>query len=156
LIRIIYNQRGFTEDFDINFGLDRGLCKFNYDYLSFPVKIGLNRGRKIYGFLNTGLIPSILINAWATEPYYSNHEYSGMETTNVKSKVTKFDIAGLVEIGGGYKFKDKYLLFTSFVFQRNFTKITNADYYSLSHSTGSERHYGFTLTLGLKCALTKK
>jgi hypothetical protein len=155
---IIYNQRGFTNDiiFTDDLGNPTGrkeIIKFYYDYITMPLKVGFNYGKTVYGFANLGLTPSILVDAKTITPTY---DYNGTvitgETSNITNEVNRFDIGGLVEIGGGYKFKGRYWLFSSFSYQHSFTTITNSDYFANSKL----RHYGMTLNLGLKCALTKE
>ncbi len=155
---LIYNQRGFTNDivFTDNLGNPTGekyTTKFNYDYISLPIKTGFNFGTKLYGFTNIGVIPSLLVDAKTTTPTFdTDGKLTGNETFDVTSRVTKFDFAGLAEIGGGYKFKDRYWLFTSFAYQYSFTTITNSNYFANSKI----RYNGMALTIGLKCALTKE
>lgn len=155
---LIYNQRGFTNDliFTDNLGNPTGekyTTKFNYDYVSLPIKTGFNIGTNLYGFTNIGLIPSLLVDAKTTTPTFdTDAKFTGNETFDVTNRVSKFDFAGLVEIGGGYKFKGRYWLFTSFSYQHSFTTITNSEYFANSKI----RHNGMTLTIGLKCALTKE
>jgi hypothetical protein len=155
---LIYNQRGFTNDiiFTNNLGNPTGekyTTKFNYDYVSLPIKTGFKIGNKIFGFTNIGVIPSLLVDAKTISPTFNTvGNVTGSETFDVTSRVTKFDFAGLAEIGGGYKFKDRYWLFTSFAYQYSFTTITNSEYFAISKI----RHNGMTLTIGLKCALTKE
>lgn len=155
---LIYNQRGFTNDivFTDNLGNLTGekyTATFNYDYVSLPMKTGFNIGTKLYGFTNIGVIPSLLVNARTTTPTFDTDEkFTGNETIDMTSRVSKFDFAGLVEIGGGYKLNGRYWLFTSFSYQHSFTTITNSDYFANSKM----RHNGMNLTIGLKCALTKE
>jgi hypothetical protein len=155
---LIYNQRGFTNDivFTDNLGNPTGekhTTKFNYDYLTVPIKTGFNIGTKLYGFTNIGIIPSLLVDAKTTTPTFdTDGKLTGNETFDVTNRVSKFDFAGLVEIGGGYKLKGRYWLFTSFSYQHSFTTITNSDYFANSKI----RHNGMALTIGLKCALTKE
>jgi hypothetical protein len=155
---LIYNQRGFTNDlvFTDNLGNPTGekyTTTFNYDYVSLPIKTGFNIGTKLYGFTNIGLIPSLLVDAKTTTPTFdTDAKFTGNETFDVTNRVSKFDFAGLVEIGGGYKFKERYWLFTSFSYQHSFTTITNSEYFANSKI----RHNGMALTIGLKCALTKE
>jgi len=155
---LIYNQRGFTNDlvFTDNLGNPTGekfTSKFNYDYISLPIKTGFNIGTKLYGFTNIGVIPSLLVDAKTITPTFdSDAKFTGNETFDVTNRVSKFDFAGLVEIGGGYKFKGRYWLFTSFSYQHSFTTITNSEYFANSKI----RHNGMALTIGLKCALTKE
>ena len=74
------------------------------------------------------------------------------ETIDVTDQVKRIEIGGLIEIGGSYKIKDELLIFTSFAYQSGFTTITNPDYFSDS----KVRHYGMTLSIGLKYALKKE
>jgi len=154
---LLYNQRGFTNNnvFTDNLGnptAEKHIIKFNYEYVSLPIKTGFNIGNKFYGFTNIGVIPSLLINAKTTTPTLNTDgNVTGNETFDVTSRVTKFDFAGLAEIGAGYKFKNRYWLFTSFAYQHSFTSITNSEYFANSKI----RHNGMALTIGLKCALTK-
>ena len=154
---IIYNQRGFNNDivFTDKTGNPTGITstnQFNYDYISIPLKVGYNIGNKFYGFANIGVSPSFLIDAKTKFPTIDiDGNVNGSETLNVTNNVTKFDLAGLVEIGGGYKFKDRYWLFTSFAYQQSFTTITNSDYFTNS----TIKHYGLTFSVGLKYSVTK-
>lgn len=154
---LIYNQRGFTNDliFTDNLGNligEKHSTKFNYDYLSLPIKTGLNIGNKFYGFTNIGVVPSLLVDAKTKTPTFdTNGKVTGNETLDVTS-VSKFDLAGLIEIGCGYKFKKRYWLFTSFSYQHSFTTITNSDYFANSKI----KHNGMSLTVGLKFVLTKE
>jgi hypothetical protein len=154
---LIYNQRGFTNDlvFTDNLGNPTGekyTSKFNYDYISLPIKTGFNIGTKLYGITNIGVIPSLLVDAKTISPTFdTDTKFTGNETFDVTNRVSKFDFAGLVEIGGGYKFKGRYWIFTSFSYQHSFTTITNSDYFA----NFKIKHNGMALTIGLKCALTK-
>ncbi len=154
----IYNQRGFTNDivFTDNLGNPTGekyTTKFNYDYISLPIKTGFNIGTKLYGFTNIGVIPSLLVDAKITTPTFgTDKKFTGNETIDHTNLVSKFDFAGLIEIGGGYKFNERYWLFTSFSYQHSFTTITNSDYFANS----KRRHNGINLSIGLKFAVTKE
>jgi len=155
---LIYNQRGFTNDiiFTDDLGNPTGekyVTRYDYDYVSLPLNIGFNIGNKFYGFTNIGVIPSLLADAKTTSPTFNtDREFTGNETFDFTSQVTKFDLAGFAEIGGGYKFKNRFWLFTSFSYQYSFTTITNSEYFANS----KVRHNGMTLKIGLKYALTKE
>lgn len=148
---MVLNDIVFT-DFLGNPTGEKYTTKFNYDYVSLPIKTGLNFGNKFFGFANIGVIPSLLVNAKTiTLTINADGRVTGNETVDVTSRVTKFDLAGLAEIGGGYKIKSRYWLFTSFAYQYSLTTITNSEYFA-----DSKRHNGMTLIIGLKCALTKE
>ncbi len=139
---LVYAQKGFNNDIiftDENGNPigEKATSGFYYDYLSLPIKGGFSLGNNFAGFLNLGIVPSLLINA---------------ETIIPTDKVTKFDFGGLIEIGRSYKFKERFLLFTSVAYQQSFTVITNEDYFS----NGKAKHYGMTLSIGLKYALKKE
>ena len=115
---IIYNQFGFSSTIQFVGAngdplSDKLRSHFKYNYLSIPIKTG---------FTNIGIIPSILLNEKIT-----NLATSGNGTETGKAK--KFDLAGYVDIGGGYKF-ERYWLFASIAYQHSFTTITDSDYYS--------------------------
>lgn len=154
---LIYNQRGFTNDFVIfddlgNPSDEKYKSKFNYDYISLPIKAGFNTGTKLYGFTNIGVIPSLLVDARSTLPTFdSDAVFTGNKTFDVTELVSKFDFAGLLELGGGYKFKGRYWLFTAFSYQVSFTTISNSEYFTNSKI----RNNGMALTIGLKYALSK-
>lgn len=155
---VIYNQRGFTSDmlFTNEHGIPTGrkqIFKSQYDYVSMPLVVGFNYGKTIYGFANIGLTPSILVSAKIINPTLDyDRTNMALDTLDITGWVNKFDIGGLVEIGGGYKFNGRYWLFTSFSYQHSVTSITNSDYFANSKI----RHYGMTLNIGLKCALTQE
>ncbi len=147
-----YNQRGFTNDIIfinnlVNPSGQKVTCKSNYDYFSVPIKAAYNIGGNIYGFINIGVSPSFLINAKYESPIInSNNKFAGKETIDVTDKATRFDLVGLIEIGGAYKLTDKLILFSSFAYQRSFIAFSNSEYLSNSKA----KHYGMSLSLGLK------
>jgi hypothetical protein len=154
---LIYSQKGFTSDLLFANqawpgGLQSETIQFSYDYLSLPVKAGFNVGNKLYGFMNIGVVPSLLVNARTIRPLINaNGEKTGSSVFNATSVARKFDFAGLAEIGGGYKIKNRFWVFASFTFESSFTTITNSDYFP-----GSKiKNYGMALALGLKCPLAK-
>lgn len=156
---LITNQRGFT--IDMIFIDDQGdptgqktTTKFNYDYLSLPIKTGIYVGqKKVNAFGNMGVVPSILINAKTISPSYETDgiNYPG-ETIDTKEQVNKFDFAGLLEIGANYKATNKFWLFSSLTYQYSFTTITNSEYFPES----KVRHNGLTVSFGLKYKLSKE
>jgi len=138
---VIYIQRGFTDDVIMPNG-GEATTKYDYNYLAVPVKTGFYNGRnKIFDFVKVGLIPSLLIDAKTSTPTFATEE--------ITNRVSKFDLAGLIEIGGGFKIVDKLWLTTSFIYQHSLTTITNSEYFANSKI----RHNGMSLNIGLKWAL---
>lgn len=150
----VYAQKGFKSDIiftdENGFSIgEKSTGDYNYDYLSLPLKGGFSLGNNFAGFLNLGIVPSLLINA---EIVFQAFEDFDGKTIDVIDKATKFDLGGLLEIGGSYKFKERFMLFTSFAYQQSFTTITNENYFS----NGKAKHYGMTLSVGLKYALREE
>lgn len=155
---LIYDQRGFNvRDTILNYSGNPNLIDqinkvdYRFNYISVPIKTGFNVGENLYGFVYLGLCPSLLIDATTkTQTFNLDGTSIGSEQGDVFEQMSEFDFSGIFEIGGGYKFKQRYWLFTSFSYQYGiFT------YYSPTYSTnGENRHKGTTLSLGLKYGLT--
>ena len=162
---IIYNQRGFRYDIIIRDspqdpGKKMGKkFKYNYDYVTIPLKVGYSFGHNYgfggnynenyYSFVNIGLTPSILIDAKVIEPKV---EINGTVVLpgrkhNITKSVNRFDVGGIIEIGGGYKFEDRFWLFLAVSYQHSLTTFVNSEY-------NPPRHYGIAINLGLKYKLT--
>lgn len=122
--------------------------QYDYAYIWLPVKIGFNYGNKLYGFLNIGITPSFLVkskeNIIINE--YQTSTVNGIESTS------KFNISGFAEIGGGYKFNDRYFVFMSLLYHHS---IFSHVRYGMIYDYLEMRHYGFTANVGVKYALTK-
>ena len=145
-VDIIFNQRGFTNDFIVEdgFGNPTGriiTTKFEYDYLSFPVKAGTYFGKKAFGFGQIGVMPSMMIES-ETIP--------GSDAPSMNPPVTKFDFAGIIELGAGYKLNRFWLSLSAF-YHRSFTTFTDFD----NFGDANFRHKGLTLLIGLKYQLRK-
>lgn len=155
---LIYDQRGFNfRDTILNYSGNPDLTDqinkvdYRFNYISVPIKTGFNVGENLYGFVSLGLCPSLLIDATTKNHTFNlDGTFIGSEKGEVFEQMSKFDFTGIFEIGGGYKFKQRYWLFTSFSYQYGiFT------FYSPTYSTnGENRHRGTTLSLGLKYGLT--
>lgn len=154
---IIYDQRGFTNEVIITNveGAETGksvTIRYNYDYLTIPLKIEFNYGKKIYFFGAIGVTPSILVKAnWTFPAIEFNGELLNKKVFDETELVNRFDLGGLAEVGFGYKFNEKLWLYSAFSYQRSFTSITNSNYFANSEI----RHYGMNANLGLKYVLGK-
>ena len=156
---LLYEKCGFDIDAILtdNHGNPIGqklVTYFNYDYLTVPIQVGFFYGQTFYCFANIGLTPAMLIDAQTSSPEIIINEEVVLpyESHNLTDRVNKLDVGGIVVIGGGYKLKGRYWLFSSLSFQHSFTTITNSSYFANSKI----RHYGIALNLGLKYALTKE
>jgi len=157
---LMYDQRGFTISsiFTDEYGNPTGQkikVRFNYDYLAVPLKSTVIFGRKLYGFASLGIVPAVIISAKTKIPGYTLDEHGitvDAASIDVTKHVTKVDIAGLIEVGGGYKFKEKYLVYSSIALQHSLNTYSNKDFFS----SFQLRHYGMNVSLGLKYKLAYK
>lgn len=153
---LLYDQRGFAyadspltygDLFDQDFG--RKLLRMrNYNYISVPLKAGFNYGEKVFGFANICLVPSWLVYAENRSLILNPDGFiSSSRTSSITENAKKFDLGGLIEIGGGYKF-GRYWLYSSASYQHSFINIEN---YNIPGNP--TLLHGFKLNLGLKYAL---
>jgi hypothetical protein len=154
-VDLIFSQRGFSNHaiFTDNTGEPTGgkaAYKYNYNYLSLPIKTGYTIGSKLYGFGNVGVIPSLLIKAETILPVFGGEgTITGSETVEITDHVKKIDIAGQVQIGAGYMFYKNLGLFSTLGYQRSLTTFTSSDYFPESRI----RHKGGSLCMGVKYRL---
>ncbi len=152
---LLYSQKGFVLEgpFTDLTGQPTGYISkthLNYNYLSLPIKVGYQYGNKISGFINFGLAPSLLLNSkHVSEEIEGIMEEISGSTTGI---VSKFDIVGLVELGGRYKLSDSWFLFSSLGLESSFISVSNEEYFREE----SIKHYGINIKLGLKYALLNK
>ncbi len=146
---LIFTQKGFYNEFVATDAMGNptepldGRVTFNYNYLSIPMKGGVRLGNRFAGFINLGIVPSILLHG-----NVRSHEIDGIiksTTTNVTSRVSKFDFGVLGEFGLCFKLNESLLVSTAFTYQHSITSITNENYFS----EGDIRHYGTAVSLGL-------
>jgi len=142
----IFNQQGFTNNFAVEdgFGNPTGriiVSKFEYDYLSFPIRLGTYFGKKTFGVGQIGVVPSFLLETKTTP---------GSDHPVMPFPVTKIDFAGFVELGAGYKL-NRFWLALSTTYQRSFTTFRNVDYFGDTQI----RHKGLTFSFTLKYRLSK-
>lgn len=144
---LVYDQRGFvnnehlvlTDAEGIPLGEINEIDSYYYDYLSIPLNIGYNCGETFFGFANAGVTPAFLVDAKIVLSTLAARQTT--KSVNTTGRVNRFDLGGKVELGGGYKFTNKYWLFPSVSYQHGFTSITNADYFKDSEI----RHNGIAL-----------
>ncbi|MFK7899202.1 MAG: outer membrane beta-barrel protein [Cyclobacteriaceae bacterium] len=127
-IDLLYTQKGFINVYELtnNSGNTIGTeeTKFNYNYLSLPVKYGLGIANKVHASIYLGLAPSLLQSAEIT---------SSNSSSNIKSTVDNLDIVGLIEGNIGYEFLFRTIGYASFSFNKSF----------LSADDFNTQHYGF-------------
>jgi hypothetical protein len=157
-VEVNYNQRGISS-FVITDSIGYPIAEsekyptdYNYNYFSIPVKVGYNLGKKIYGFVNLGVVSSILSNSFVETPIIgANGVLVKYEKNDITNRVNKFDFAGIYEFGVGYKYKDKFWFYSSFENLRSFNSFSNLNYYN-NHKI---KHSLKVLSLGIKMVINK-
>lgn len=145
-----YEQRGFTEEFILVSG-ETFHSTYSFNYLSLPIKIGsYTRNNDFFGFAKAGLVPSYLINATAAVPKFDGeNNLAGSQKVNVTTDVSNFDLAGVAELGGGYKASTKIWITASVSYQHSLTSVTNTNFFAGKNI----RHQRVSLNLGLMYGL---
>jgi opacity protein-like surface antigen len=152
-VNLLYIQQGYKEEYQVQDPLHIATIKSNYDYFSFPIKFGYTLGHKFKGFANIGVCPSVLLKAEILIPKNELAYFMyGEDAFGVQHNVSKFDLGGLIELGACYKLDDKFELFSSLGYRKSLTTFSNADYYE----TRKMRHFGYSLSIGLKYKLKEK
>lgn len=157
-VDVLFTQKGFYTPVvftDINGNptgegysiLDR------YNYVALPVKVGWRFGHEFYGFGNVGIAPGMISYADRKIPSYrvGNIIYEG-EQLVLTDIVRRIDVAGLVELGGGYHISEELRVFGIAGFQHSFTPFSTPFYFNPANLW----HYGFNFSVGAKYRLPAK
>jgi len=156
-IDVLYSQRGVNDQFSIidDFGQYAGQVEteMNYDYLSFPVKIGYELGNKLRVIPKIGIVPAAIIKAEITSPTFGGNGgiVTGKETIDHKDYISKFDFGGIVEIGIETNLSENLIFCSNLNYKHSLTTFSNSDYFD-----GQDmRHYGFSIAVGIKYRLNE-
>ncbi|MFI5172138.1 MAG: outer membrane beta-barrel protein [Chitinophagales bacterium] len=141
---ILYEERG--ADLEVIFTdangnpTDRYIIPNQHNYISFPVKLSYHFGNKFFGFFGAGICPAILLRSEITYPDgYLSHFVDPMPAFS--PTYSKYNFAGLAEIGCGYKLSDRFTGNLSVRYQKSSTAF--GGYFD-------GYHFGTTVGLGLK------
>jgi hypothetical protein len=124
---LMFNQLGTGRFLYSSSGIDYYYISTERSHISLPLRAGINLGSSLYGFANLGVTPSFRMND------FSNTDF--------------LDIGSLLELGGGYKFKNGIWMYASLNYQRSLTNRFDPE--SFSSGLIPVR----ALTFGLKYAL---
>lgn len=148
-----YEQRGYTAKLTfINSSgqiTDKNLkSKFNFNYISLPIKASFKFGNTVYGFVNGGIVPAIV-----TDAKLIFHEKIDLNAPiNYTKRIKPFDLGLLLEIGMGYKIKERYLIFAQLGYQNSVTNSSSEKFFASS----TMYHYGLNGSFGFKFMLKSK
>ncbi|MEO5641873.1 MAG: hypothetical protein ABIS12_01030 [Bacteroidia bacterium] len=153
-----YEQRGFKNyiiftDYNGNPTGRREPVYFQFDYLTFPVKLDYRFGNKFFAFAGIGILPAYVIKANTILPVFDqNFVVIREEKISTLNSVSKFDLGGLAEIGGGFTVREKFSINISFRYQRSFTSISNNQYFPSTEI----RHISMQPSIGIKYSFPNK
>ena len=154
---LMYSSRGYSDNIPTvsNSGRSRSskTVTLTYDYISLPLKAGIKFGRKVYFFINGGLVPAVLLRAEVTGPFVDGRgNYLGTRIDNITSKTTRFDMGGLLEMGVAARLSKELRLSATLFYQSSFGSTTQ----EYDFSTTSVSHYGVGFLIGVKYKLPQR
>lgn len=156
-VDLLYQPQGFTNFIfftnEVGDLTGEGLeVNYSFDYAAVPLRFGFQTGQKWFGFANVYLAPALLLSSEVESPIISPLdvfvEYTTISTTE---NVAPFDVAAGVELGGGYRWKNKLCLFASFAYQESLTSHTTDTYFSNS----TLKHRSMSFSVGARYPLAK-
>ena len=129
-VEVIYIQKNFLTQiaFLDAFGRITGdniTIESSYDYVSLPIKRGIVFGKKVSGFANLGIVPSLLLAAESKIPAIEGAD--GERTLDLKENTTKFDFGALVEAGANFQVQPGLLFTMGVTFQHSFVNAARED-----------------------------
>jgi hypothetical protein len=156
-VDVLYSQQGFTEKFSLvdEIGTYYGEVnsEMNFDYLSIPIKFGYEMGTKIKIIPKIGIVPAFPVTAESIIPKLNDSKVViGQETVDQMGYISKFDFGGLIEIGIERALSEKLIICSALAYKHSLTTFSNINYFG-DHNL---RHYGLSVTFGIKHGLSKK
>ncbi len=156
-IDLMYQKLGFIEPFTIlnNFGKptgESGEIIYNYNYLSFPISIGYNKGVKWNKIISVAIIPSVLMSANMHVPAYkTNGKQKPEQSFDVSNQPNTFDFSAQVNLGIGKNISTKTQVYSLLGLQKSFTTFSNDNYFLNTNL----KHYSISISVGVKYVYTK-
>lgn len=143
-----YEQKGAAnESIWIDQHGDRytGTNEYSLDYLSIPVKAGIQFGDQFFGSVNMGLIGRYLIN----ERYYwrsnnTDKDISFGYDLSTVNQTRSFDLSALIELKGGFTFGEQHKIILTTRFDQSIPSFVTND----NPNIVKFRNRGFVLSLG--------
>jgi hypothetical protein len=124
--------------------------KMNLNYLSIPLKVGMSIGKKWNGFLNAGIVPSILLS----NTNYPIKYVDKLVTYYSEPTYPLFNFAFVGEVGAGRYFKEKHYFYLSYKRQPSIRLANTKGFgFDSSHYTGTIWHNSSSFNLGYKYEL---
>lgn len=120
---------------------------FRRDYLAAPIKFTVQGRKQFYPLASIGIVPTMLLQLSGKVPVYDSiGKLSGYTTVYATKGIEpRFDVAGLFELGVGYRTGKGHLFYLSGAYQRSFKDLLEVAPYRV--------HYGYMLSAGFKYKL---
>lgn len=156
-VDLMYQKLGFVEPFSIlnNFGKptgESGEIIYNFNYLSFPISIGYNKGVKWNKTISVALIPGVLIGANMQVPAYkTNGKQKPEQRFDVSNQPNTFDFSAQINLGIGKNINTKINVYGLLGFQKSFTTFSNDNYFLNTNL----KHYSISFSVGMNYIYTK-
>lgn len=103
---INFIQKGYGKEVTLVNSLNQPLGSFvnqnRISYISIPLKLGVQLGNRFYIFGTAAIIPGLVYKAISEIPVFDNNgNVTSTYTEDIKSQVSKLDLASQVEVGFG-------------------------------------------------------
>ena len=146
---IKFKKQGFSHEVYLFSPEGVSLGKYNmidnYNYLSFPIKVGYSVGNKLLFIPSIGLNPSYLIKAEESRPLY----FESGEWLNIYDRVRHFDIGGIFDLQLSYLITQHLEIKSNLSFSHSFI---NSD---IDRYASRIMHKGLLFSLGINYRLHK-
>jgi len=153
---LMYRQNGYSYKISItnSEGMVEGTGRLHNhtNYVSLPLKAGYLFGDRFSGFVNVGLVPAIILDAYykLSDPNHVVNNPEDIRKISYKEYTNNFELSGLLEIGGNYRINNNFLLSTTLITQYGFTEVLKTTTFNVDM-----RNDGAYIVFGLKYNLTK-
>jgi hypothetical protein len=132
---ILYEKRGFNLGYTVIFNNFEERLITNYhhqNYLSIPLKIGYQKGNKIFGYGDIGFVPAFNLKSTYKYPKTdSSFNVIGEATENEQLEIRPFDLSALIDLGVGYSFTENISILSSLRIQNSLFEFSKD--YQMSH-----------------------
>lgn len=148
-VGIGFIQNGYKFDIyltDEN-GASLGTSKtsWNFNYINFPLHIGLELGEKTYFLADFSVIPSVLIKSKMNS---ESQNYGG----DVTEQIDKFDLSGRIGVGIGKHLNENLALDLNLAYQQSLIESEFKNVFAYG-GDNEYSHLGVLLTLGMTYSL---
>ena len=132
---VAYEGRGFMENLLFGSNIDprspyKNINKkddliYNFNYISFPIKVGYRSGGRFFVSGNIGICPAFITKSSISLPILDTLGNTiGQKTSDYRNLVNTLNIGLLAELGMGFKINNEIEVIASARFLEGFTPIT--------------------------------